>query len=138
MAELTINEQVYRTGRMTAKVQFHVVRRLLPLVSSIGELSSEADTGNVLKVLAEAVYKLSDDDCDYILERCLSVCHRKQGDNWVLVWNQQAKQPQFSDIDMPAMLQLTIATLQENLTSFFPNPGGNFQLGSLPLNAPLN
>jgi hypothetical protein len=121
MTELAIEDKTYRTGKLDAKTQFHIVRRLLPLVSSIGTLSADRlDMTNMVTAFADAISKLSDEDCDYVLAKALSVCQRKEGQAWAPVWNRSADRMQYDDIDLVVMMQLTVAVLQENLGGFFP------------------
>lgn len=151
MVELEINGVQYRGGTMPAKQQFHIARRLAPILTVLakeavgdnpnllaGEQQSEAPpeqdgAGNgaltpaaaasffgVAQQFAEAVRDLSDKDCDYVIDACMGVVQRKQGDRYVAVWNKSANMPQFSDIDLPTMMQLTVAVIQDNLGSFMP------------------
>lgn len=166
MAELEIDGVSYRTGRLNAKQQFHVARRIAPIIARIGTIpaliqeavaqeampngngvdytegGTEGDTpevpeaqsndlaslmerggGVVFKALAEAISELSDRDCDYILAMCLSVVMRRHGESWVPVWNKAADQPQFADLNLPGMMQLTFAVIQDNLAGFMPAQG---------------
>lgn len=147
MTELTINGIVYRTGRMSALDQFHVGRRLAPVIARIGALNetsasdngvdngstNSADDGRLFTTLTEAVSSMSDDECNYVIRKCMAVVARQQGDRYAPVWNRQADRFQFDDIDMPSMLQLTIAVIQDNLSGFTlaPVQTGNPSLASL-------
>lgn len=140
MADVTIGDKVYRTGKMDAKTQFHVVRRLLPLVSSITSIDREKITAETMvQAIAEAIAKLSDQEVDYVLNRALSVCSRLEGGNaWMPVWNARADRLQYEDIDLSAMMQLTVAVLQENLGGFFPDLQQTMGTEPFRPNAPLN
>lgn len=147
--EVTIDGNNYRTGQLSAKQQFHVARRLAPLITKMGAAASqgmltpqqqsvqqgtEQDTAEqqaaaarewflalpVFEAVAQSLSQLSDEECDYVIRVCMSVVSREQSGHWIGVWNRAADQPQFADISMPAMMQLTLAVLQDNLGSFMP------------------
>lgn len=133
--ELEINKIRYITGRLTAFEQFHIMRRLAPLLSGLGESLaklpttapnengaaadvSDEDVWNAIGPVANVLSKMSDADTDYVLKHCLSKITRFNGQNWVPIMAQGNLM--FEDIDLSAMMNLTISTVQENLASFFP------------------
>src|SRR5580765_7992926 len=107
--EQTVEGEIYRTGMLNAKQQFHVARRLAPIVAAMQ--SGE----NLFQALATELAKLPEQDVDYIMRTTMGVVSRKQGDQWVRVWNQQADLPQFSDMTAGALLTLLVLTLEDNL-----------------------
>ena len=126
MAEITINGNVYRTGKIAAMEQFHVVRRLLPIVTALGSIPAPTNEVNgaaqtaFLETMVSAISKLSDEDCEYVIGKCLAVCQRQQGQAWANVWNARVNRAQFDDIDLQTMMNLTTTTLSDNLANFFP------------------
>nr|WP_089177149.1 hypothetical protein [Bosea sp. AS-1] len=95
---------------MDALTQFHVLRRLSPVIGALKDLAGDAPKGlDSLGPIAEVAARLPDDDVNYIVDRCLSTVQRKKdGDTgWVAVWNASAKRPMFEDIDMLAMLMIS-------------------------------
>jgi hypothetical protein len=135
--EEEFNNVKYRFGRMNAMKQFHVLRRLAPLATRMGEVDFASllgppgeDGRPVLKSLlsqlgrfqplADAFNKMPEEDCEYIINACLSVVTREQGPTFVPIWSSQAGRPMFDDIDMMLMINLTVRTLMENLSGFFP------------------
>jgi hypothetical protein len=156
-AEVVIDGVPYRIGELTAKQQFHVARRIAPLIAGLGEAAAavppateeasdeddadltpeqrtQAQNARNIKALtplfreiANSLHSLSDEDCDYVLRTCMGVVMRQQGDHWLPVWNKAADMPQFADVKLPALLQLSMAVLQENM--------GGFTLG-LPVTGP--
>lgn len=122
MNELTeIGGQQYRIGRLDAKKQFHVARRLAPLLAGLGgALQAESkEFVQLVAPIADALSKMSDEDTDYVIDTCLAVVQRRQNNQWasVVVRNGGLM---FQDIDMAQMLQLTVAVIQGNLGNFFP------------------
>jgi len=115
-----VNGQTYRIGKMPAREQFHVVRRLGPAI--MGFLASGVNGGGMAGAMGpilDHLSKMSDEDSDYVLDHCLSVVQRAQGNDWAKV-----RAPNgallFNDIELPQLLNLTRAVLTENLRGFFP------------------
>lgn len=120
--EFTINGSDYRSGKLDAKKQFHLARRLGPVLAKLpGVPESE-----IFAAVAEEIADMSDEQCDYILDTCMAVVKRQQGDAWAPVFNARAGVMQFDDIDMSAMLTIARYVIEENLASFF---GGKLGLG---------
>lgn len=132
MSEIQIGDHVYRLGKLNAFAQFHIARRLAPVLGSLGAAAvslpsamdgavavGESDTLSVLGPIADAVSKMSDVDVDYVLNTCLSVCARQQGAQWARV-QAPGGGLMFQDIDLSALMQLAFAVIRENLGNFFP------------------
>lgn len=133
---IEIGTDVYRVGALTPMQQFHVFRRLAPLIASVQNEISDAVSApstladgadetqvkdefgqRVMHVIARVISTLGDTDVEYIVNTCLAVVSRKQGDRFapVVAGNRLV----FADIDMATMLRLTSTTIQENLGGFF-------------------
>jgi hypothetical protein len=117
--EFEINGQQYRSGKLNARQQFHVARRLAPVLGGLAEASqgSSTDFAHFLQPIADAIAGMSDQDCDYILDTCLAVVQRQQGSAWANVFVNKAQM--FDDIDMGVMLQIASKVISENLGGFF-------------------
>lgn len=132
MGKTIINDVTYSTGRLPAKVQFHVVRRLGKVLGKLSgmaglikagttpeELQADPEFGMaMLEPLAEGLAEMSDEAADYVIDHCLAVVERKQASGGmasVMV----AGKLMFEDMDMGVMIQLVWAVLQENLSGFF-------------------
>ena len=120
MGEVTIGGQDYTIGKLDARRAFHVARRLAPVMSAMaGEEGGEPM--NALGSMSEALAKMRDEDADHVINSCLSVCQRKNevhGTGWSPVAASNGRL-MFQDIDLPQMMQLVWAVIQENLSSFF-------------------
>ncbi|HVI10231.1 MAG TPA: hypothetical protein VND65_18215 [Candidatus Binatia bacterium] len=127
-AEVTVKDQTYRVGRLDARTQWKITKRLLEPLAEIGKLGSDGSAANpdptkffdqVSGPLAKAISSIKDEDSDFIIDKCLAVCHRKQGDVWAPLV--RGGNLMFSDLnqDMVAMLSITFAVLKENLGNFF-------------------
>lgn len=130
--EFTLGDHTYRTKRMPAMRQFHVARKLAPVVTSLGIFGSLGTlTGiteklkNPLELVAMAkpvvavLAAMPEAECEYIIGSCMASCQRKQGDAWAEVWSEGAGMPMFADITMPEMLQITFEVLQDALGAFW-------------------
>lgn len=129
MSEMTVGQFNYQFGKLAAMTQFHVVRRLAPVLAAMGlSITEMVAKGKSLKeddvVLfvmdkaSDVLAKMSNEDAEYIIHSCLAVVRRQQGDRWMPMMT--GKSFQFQDIDMQLMIQLTVEVLKENLASFFP------------------
>lgn len=134
-AERTISGQKYRIGDLTPKEQFHVARRIAPIISDIAgaavaalrapgaldpDKMTEEAIGALLVSFAGGLGKMKNDEADYVIDTCLSACTRDQGNGqWAPVAGRQGGM-MFADIKLPEMVQLVVAVVQENLGGFFP------------------
>lgn len=127
MADFQINGQTYRTSRLPVFTQFHIARRLAPVMAALAKAA--ADTGGaltpdaVLEPMAEALASMKDADVDYVLNACLSVTSRLN--------NSTAYSPvkvgnaiMFDDIGLPEMMQIAMQVVQDNLGNFLTAPPG--------------
>jgi hypothetical protein len=123
-----------QTRPMGAKVQFHVLRRLSPLMDafrSVMQARGATKPENMLEALTPLARELSalpDADCDYVFDECLSLVSIKRGNAWQPVWDRGSHALMHEDITMSAMLMVTVSVIQESLASFLPN----LSFGSLP------
>ncbi len=131
--EVTIGDSVYQIGKLPAMTQFHVVRRIGPVLATMGvsitematkgkSLNDEVDMLSIMGTVSEVVAKMSNDDVEYVIYACLAVVRRQQGERYMNVMT--GKNFQFQDIDMTVMMRLTVEVLKENLGGFFPMPTG--------------
>ena len=135
MNEVEIDGNRYQIGRLDAKTQFHVARRVAPLLSALGQGAAaldgaapdpegEVSDGDMLKVfgpLANALSAMDDAQCDYVINRCLSVVRRHNGQQWTPVMAPNGALMFDADhgFTMQVMMRLTIAVIQENIGGFF-------------------
>jgi hypothetical protein len=126
MSEITIAGAHYRTGKLNPLVQLHIARRLAPVFAAMGlraqdlKLQEGTSLGDFLEPIAAIAAKMPDEDVDYIIYACLNVVSRRQdGDRYQQVLLYGSKKMQFEDIDLPVMMRLAAAVVQENLGGFF-------------------
>ncbi len=128
MNEASINGHDYKFGQIPALAQFHIVRRLAPvigeLLAAIGPSfkggKSDVTEGEMLKALGPitiALSKLSDEEANYILFGLLKPVTRKQvGGGWASISTGETMM--FEDIDMKVMVQLSVKSFMRNLGGF--------------------
>lgn len=128
MNEITIAGNTYRYGKLNAFAQFHLERRIMPLVFSafpvfFGAADKKEDSvvsfKDILeksKPLADVLSKMSDEDADYITRTCLSVIQRKQGMEWVSVMSDGHLM--FDDLDAFETVLLSFFVIRRNLANF--------------------
>src|SRR5258708_1290091 len=124
--ELKIGEHNYRIGKLPAYAkrtpcQLHLSRRLTPLLATIGSAGVAwlrnkdglGDSGSILAFLpvADALSKMPNDEFEYIVDACLSVCERQVDDGTpgkIQRW-QRVVAPggglMFSDMDLKDILR---------------------------------
>lgn len=132
--EIEINGKQYQLRKLPPLVQFHVMRRLAPVLMALGESASDQlltelksmDLLKALKPVSDMIATMPDSEVEYVINTCLEVVDRKadQGVGWSKIQAQPGVM-MYADIDITMMLKLTAAVVQDNL--------GNF-LDALPIN----
>jgi hypothetical protein len=125
----------YRIGKLSAFQQFHVSRKISPLipplipvfmkVKSSGKSGSlTADLGSLHELLqpfADGLAGMQDEAAEYVISTCLSTLKRKdpESGHWAAVWNQSGKVFMFADLnDLSGTIPLTIRVIQDSLGPF--------------------
>jgi hypothetical protein len=109
--ELEIKGQNYRFGVLDAFKQFHLARRIAPVMGSLAQAGGLKDA---LQPIAEAVARMPDQDCNFVLQTCLRSVQRQSGPVWANIFVGESLM-----FDLGVMLQLTAKVIQENLGPFF-------------------
>jgi hypothetical protein len=119
----TVKDKEYSAGKLDAKRQFHVLRRLAPLLGGVvahGGVNMNEDEG--IGEFLNGIGTLPDDAADYVLDHCLSVVKRNDGGAWCAI---TAAAPnghrvmQYDDMDMIEMLTVVFYVLRHNISGFF-------------------
>lgn len=142
MTELEIGGNAYRINNMPAMTQFHVMRKLGPVLPGIVPVLAQAaaalpqddgqeDGGAMTTVdgvaaiamaarpLLDGLAAMADADAEYVINHCLSAVMRR--DHGGKSWNAVSRDgvTMFDDIDLMTSMQIVWAVLRENYTSFF-------------------
>lgn len=128
--ELDLNGHRYSIGKLSAKQQFHVSRRIAPIVPTLipvfvrlaaGSRGITEDPGgmaDVLQPLADGLAAMKDEDADYVLDTCMQAVQRRQEHGWTAVWSASQRVPMFQDIDLSVMLPLALRVIVGSLGPF--------------------
>lgn len=119
--EYELNGINYKIGKLDALSQFHIVRRLAPIVSELApNINGEKkDDLGALTAIAGAISKLTDDDANYVIFGLLKVVSRQQANGIGYAQICVGGVLMFEDIDMAGMMNLTWQVLTHNLSGFF-------------------
>lgn len=140
MDEINVGPHRYMVGRLDAFAQFHVSRRIAPVVPTLlpvlaefsknevqaalasaqsadqVEITAFSGLGVAVMPFAEALAQMSDDNADYVIKTCLSVVKRVTDGGLSAVSRQGNLM--FDDLDLSALLPLVIAVLRSSLGNF--------------------
>lgn len=140
MDEMNVGQHRYMVGRLDAFAQFHVSRRIAPVVPTLlpvlaefsknevqAALASAQDAeavdinaftglGTAVMPFAEALAQMSDENADYVIKTCLSVVKRVTDGGLSAVVRQGNLM--FDDLDLSGLLPLVIAVLRSSLGNF--------------------
>ena len=142
MTELEIGGNAYRINSMSAMTQFHVMRKLGPVLPGIVPVLAQAaaalpqadgqEDGSAMTTvdgvaaiamvaspLLDGLAAMADADAEYVINHCLSAVMRRDpgGKSWNAVSRDGVTM--FDDIDLMTSMQIVWAVLRENYTSFF-------------------
>ena len=142
MTELEIGGNAYRINSMSAMTQFHVMRKLGPVLpgivpvlaqaaAALPQANDQGDGGAMTTVdgvaaiamaarpLLDGLAAMADADAEYVINHCLSAVMRRDpgGKSWNAVSRDGVTM--FDDIDLMTSMQIVWAVLRENYTSFF-------------------
>lgn len=121
MTEIELGGNQYRVGKLDVFQQFHVARRIAPVLFTLGLSAADVKPdGGMIEAFGpviNVISKMSDEDSHYVLTTCLSVCSRQSGQGWAKVYQQNGGM-MFKDIDLHSMLQLAVAAIREDVENF--------------------
>jgi hypothetical protein len=139
MIEFEHNGQQYKAEKLPAMQQFHVSRKVGPLVPPLvpifleiarSGVLAESPTGKaptldlsklsaLLQPFMDGLASMKDEDAEYVLATCLLAVKRRVGDAWQPVWNTRAKMPMFEDLnDVGQLWPMAMRVLQDSLGPF--------------------
>lgn len=133
MSDFEIGGRKFKTGKMNVFKQFHVVRRISPILSdlvpAIGEIQKLAKGGEktesekfdemavILSPFLSGFSKLSDADSEFLLYGLLSSVEVQINGAWMKVATDTMLMVQ--DMELPALLQIAGRAFVFNLQGFF-------------------
>lgn len=120
-----IKGQSYSFSKLLPLKQFHIVRRLSPMLGELAPLIKDKMSGNdidpiaILPALSKVLSEMTDENADFILFGLLAAVSRKQTVGYAPVTNSDTNSLMFTDIDLPLMMELAGRSLMFNLGNFF-------------------
>lgn len=148
----TINGTQYKFEKLSALSQFHIVRRLAPLIGDVlgvignssvvkdGKKASEMKFDDIdfdslakdITPLLTSLSKLPDADVEYTLHNLLKGVSRNSGGGWARVIT-DTNVIMFEDIKMnlPLMMQLCVHSFKANLQGFLAALPSGLKEGAL-------
>lgn len=148
MHELVLNEgtpeeRTYQIDKLDAMKQFHLVRRLGPVLVVAGvtldmlHRGMKIELGDIVAMagpVMEIMSKMPDDEAEYLVFLCLGVVKIKQANGWAPMTTPDGKKLMFGNLEMPEMLRVVIEVLKDNLGNFLTGLRGELtsQSSSVP------
>jgi hypothetical protein len=139
MAEFETGGQYYRTEKMSARDQLHLLRGLGPLFAPMAraamlEVSGDEATRRLDMMIPffEAFSRMEQRDVDTLVNRCLAVVRRRvSGGNGTSQYGPPmftGQRDQYEDLSLGDLMTICWEVVQENLGGFFatgaaPAPG---------------
>lgn len=138
--DFEIGSKKFKLGRIDALKQFHIVRKLAPVLSDLipiahkmhkaGKANGAPITDEDIEQFAPLIgsfSKLSDQDTDAVLFGLLSSVEVQSGGGWARVSNGTTLM--FQDMELPELMQIAGRAFMFNMTGFFAvlpqvSPGG--------------
>lgn len=142
-AEFRIAGREFKMRKLDAFYQYHIVRRLGPILAdlapvikdlaSFGEGKFDAlpedekleSAARFASPIMQGLAKLTDEDSEYVLHGLLSAVEVKNGPAWVKISN--GKVLLMQDMELPVLIQIAGRAFGFNLSGFF---------GALPSTSP--
>jgi Phage tail assembly chaperone protein, TAC len=136
MSEVELGGIRYQVNKMNVFDQAHVARKVAPIVFGMGRGYSQALSnlgGNgalpingedpepaqntvmfdAMLPIAEILAAMTDEDVNYVLKKCLAVCQRFNGQQFVPMM--RGGNLMFEDLELTTLIQLTMEVVTDNL-----------------------
>lgn len=130
--EFEIDGKQYRIGKLSAFEQFHLSRKIAPLIPPLIPVFMELSKGGgtigdltslpaLLQPFADSLAGMSDETSEAVLNTCLSIISRKAdvGESWIRIWHKDKKVFMFQDLNsMEQTIPLVMRVIQDSLGPF--------------------
>ncbi len=137
--KIEIAGQQYAVEKLPALAQFHVTRRLAPILATMGISIQALSQGSKMAIddflpimgpVSEVIAHMSDEEVNYIIFTCLAVVSRQSGDKFARITAPNTETLMFQDIDMGTMLRLTVEVVKDSLGNFMQGLNDNLPSAS--------
>src|ERR1700684_70673 len=130
--EFQLNGHEYKIGKLSAFEQFHLSRKIAPLIpplipvfvqlSKSGGLAGDlTQLPALIQPFADSLAAMSDTTAEAVLNTCLSVISRRAdvGESYIRIWHKDRKIFMFEDLNsMEFTIPLVIKVIQDSLGPF--------------------
>jgi hypothetical protein len=137
MITIKVDGHEYRIGKLNAIKQFHVARKVAPVLALMGVTAHQLSQGigegglddfmPLLAPITDVVSRMSTEDADFVLFECLGAVERA-----IVLGPSETKHQRvttmdrqlvFQDMEMPTMLRLVVEVIKDNLGGFLKGLG---------------
>jgi hypothetical protein len=141
MVEFEIEGKEFRFDKLTAMQQFHVSRKIAPLIPPLlpvfqkmredaaeaaedGEegpkpLEDIGTLGPLLQPFADGLAEMSDEASEYVFNTCLGAVRYRHGENWIQMWSTTGKVAMVIELnDASLLIRIVMRVITESLAPF--------------------
>lgn len=135
MVEFEIDGRQFRVNKLSAMQQFHITRKIAPLIPPLMPIFAQVAKdqskgisvkddfealGPLLQPFADGLAGMSDEASEYIFNNCLAAVMYKRGENWIKLWQPEAKVAMVAELeqDVSLMIRLVVRVIQDSLAPF--------------------
>lgn len=126
MIEIELNGNTYRLRKLDAFGQFHVSRKIAPIIPTLipmflkisrsGVSLDMEEFGELFQPFADGIASMPDEAAEYIMSTCLGAVQRQTSGAWANVWSSAGCM--FDDMDLSVLMQLCFRVIKESLGPF--------------------
>lgn len=128
--EFEVGGRRYRASKMPAMQQFHVSRKIAPLLPALipvfVNIAKKGGVGEdfgalttLLQPLADGLANLKDEDADFVVGTCLSTVKRENAQgSFTPIWSMAAKTLMSDDMTLADMIPIVVRVIQDQLGPF--------------------
>lgn len=110
--QVVLKDKTFVVEKMSAMQQFHILRRMLPLLKGVDSKSGD----NALSSILDGLGSLSDSDSEYILYGLLK--HVKIQESNTLCDVCSGSTLMYQNLELPDLLNLAFNVIKHNLSGF--------------------
>lgn len=125
-----IGDLKFKTRKLGAFQQFHILRRLSPVLGNLApalaklqglsEEQLQKDQFELLAPIMDGISKLSESDSEKVLKDLLSAVEMQQSGNWAFLVKNDVLM--FMNLDLSVLLQAAGRAFAFNMSGFFSAP----------------
>lgn len=124
MDEVLINNKTYIIGKLNARTQFHVFRRLSGLFIGLimnnngGSIMEDIQNIKDIKPVIDTLTNLDDATLDYVIDRCCAVVKYRDENGHLFPIMASNGRFQYEDLSAPELIQIVGEVVKVNLNHF--------------------